>query len=811
MTHTQRNFNFQRWWDWPAALLLIAALLTSTTRLTATRWTEHLALVQVVACLGAAAGLALGQSRFSTFLAGFFASIYGAFVVPWQLGMTLSRNIPWHERVDIMIDRLHLTIDQLILQKPITDNLFFLFLMACLFWTLGAFAGYNLTRHGRPWQIILPAGLALMVVHIYDSFYPVRTWFLAGYIFLALLLLARLHFMHQQSRWKENGTYLPPYVGLDSIRLGLLIAAILLVLAWTAPALASAVSPAESVWRRASNPWNEIRDRMSNVFSALQTSVGVVSDFYGDRLPLGRGNPLSDTVIMTIQAPPRADLNLRYYWRSRVYDFFDSSWTSLLNSRQSVDPENFNQLNQPVYGGRIASSFRFTTAFPMQDLLIPSYPIWINQPVNAKLAQNPDGTVEVGLVEATPYLKAGDAYDVIAAISVASIEELSAAGTTYPEWVTERYLQLPDNITTRTRQLAATITTGVDNPYDQAEAITNYLRENISYSETVPSPPSGQEPIDWFLFDHRRGFCNYYATAEVVLLRSLGIPARLAVGYAQGEIAPLQEPAGGPNPGDNTTPLGMISNGELYKVRHKDAHAWPEVYFPGFGWIEFEPTVSQLPILRNQGTGLTEPQVDPELNRGLQEELEAQSQDRQDPTSSGTQGVLPGEGSGVSIPIVYQLLIIMVGIFLLGLYTRNVRRRLQAPPIPVQLETGLKRIGLQPPAILRRWARLSLLSPLARAYLELNRALVRLGAPPSPTDTPAERAASLLSKLPAAATPIQRVVADYQADTYGRSSRNPELAQTAAHLIRKLSLLAMIRHWFTGFTEIVIAKLPYVR
>jgi transglutaminase-like putative cysteine protease len=443
----------------------------------------------------------------------------------------------------------------------------------------------------------------------------------------------------------------------------------------------------------------------------------------------------------------------------------------------------------------------------MQDLLIPSYPIWINQQVNVKLAHNPDDTVELGLVEAAEYLQAGDEYEVIAAISVATIEELRSAGLEYPGWITERYLQLPGSVTPRTRELAATITEGMDNPYDRAQAITNYLRENISYNETVPNPPSGQDAIDWFLFDYRRGFCNYYASAEVILLRSLGIPARLSVGYSQGEYAPLMGSASRAQPGSDTSSQSVFPIGELYTVRHKDAHAWPEVYFPGFGWIEFEPTVSQLPILRTENAGLDEPQADPEINRGLQENLGSQPLDLPDEGTGNPLGALPGSGTIVNIPVAYRLLIFAAAVLFLSLYARNVRRRVQAPPIPVQLESSFKKIGLQPPPILKRWARFAVLSPLERAYLELNRALARLGAPASLTDTPAERASRLLKILPDAATSIQRVALPYQAATYGRTKVSWELAQTAASSVRKLSFLAMIRRWYTGFTGAVKIKL----
>jgi hypothetical protein len=122
-----------------------------------------------------------------------------------------------------------------------------------------------------------------------------------------------MHFVNLHYKWKRNGSYLPPYVGIDSLRLGLITTVILVLFAWTVPAVASAVPQAEQAWLNATRPWMDFRNSMSNVFYSLQASVGVVTDFYGEHLPLGRGNPLSDTIIMQVEAPPRASSNVRYY------------------------------------------------------------------------------------------------------------------------------------------------------------------------------------------------------------------------------------------------------------------------------------------------------------------------------------------------------------------------------------------------------------------------------------------------------------------------------------------------------------------
>ena len=132
-----------RWWDWPAVMLLIAAIYVAATRLNATNWTEELNVVQTISLVGVVAGLALGKSTFSKGVVRFFAFVYGAFVILWQLGLTLGQGVLWPERMLSMGNRLLLILDQILQQKPVTDNLFFELLMGILFWTLSVYAGYS--------------------------------------------------------------------------------------------------------------------------------------------------------------------------------------------------------------------------------------------------------------------------------------------------------------------------------------------------------------------------------------------------------------------------------------------------------------------------------------------------------------------------------------------------------------------------------------------------------------------------------------------------------------------------------------------
>jgi transglutaminase-like putative cysteine protease len=771
----------QRWWDFPASLLLLAALMTAALRLDATNWTDHLSLIQTLTLAGLLAGLALGQSVLSRRLVLFLAGAYGLFLVAWVLGSTLGAEILWMERLSSLLGRLGRTTGDLVRQQPVNDPILFLFLMSALFWSLSVHAGFMATRHAHAWASTLPMGLALFIIHIYDPFWPFRTWYLAAYIFFSLLLLARLTFLRKYARWRRTNTRLPPYLGLDLIRTTLMATAVLVVLAWTAPALASSLPLAERAWARVSQPWTVARTRMSNAFASLRASVGLVNEYYGESLPLGRGNVLNDAIILAVDAPVRPEAGVRYYWRARVYDSYDAGWDSTLDEKRSVTPQRFD-LSFPELQGRWEATFSFTPQVPIATLYTVPQPQWVSRPVEVDLAANPDETVDLGSLHAVNFLRPGETYQVRSSVTAVTIADLRAATGEVPEWVASRYLQLPDTITGRTRELARLITAGLDNPYDRAVAVTQFLRDNITYSDTVPIWPSGQEPIDWILFEHQQAFCNYYATAEIVLLRSVGIPARLAVGYAQGE----RDQATG-----------------LYLVRQRDAHAWPEVYFSGIGWVEFEPTLNQQPLERPLGEEI-DPAVFDDPQPGSEVATEEDTLFLRDELQDLQDDALAGAAATQNRALIVTALITALGAGLLvlaGLAWRRGRRTNRLAPLPVMLNTGIVRLGLRPPATLQRWAKLASLNPLERAYLELNRALRRLGTPALATDTPAERALRLGRQVPPLEPPGQALVEQYQAMVYSPHLGDERIAQQAGRDIRRLSWLAWLNRLLARWQE----------
>ena len=177
---------------------------------------------------------------------------------------------------------------------------------------------------------------------------------------------------------------------------------------------------------------------------------------------------------------------------------------------------------------------------------------------------------------------AHDPYIVTSSVPAAEPDELRAAGEDYPVHILHRYTQLPDDLPGRITGLAYEASVQGDTPYDKAVLIEQNLKR-LPYSLKVDPPPFDADGVDHFLFVNRSGYSEYFASAMTVMLRTMGVPARVAVGYTTGD--PTE-----------------VAN--LYVVNDSHSHAWVEVYFPGYSWIPFEPTPGAvLPVVMVPGRG----------------------------------------------------------------------------------------------------------------------------------------------------------------------------------------------------------------
>jgi transglutaminase-like putative cysteine protease len=791
----RKGLEARKSWDWTSAGLLLLGVLMASWRLVATGWTDHLFRLQFLALVATIFGLALGASRFPRWLAVAFGAAYGAFFIPWQLGLTILGDVEWQHRLINLWGRLVAALQLWGQRENVYDPILFWVQMALILWWLGAAAGFALGRHRNPWLATLPMAGMLVILHTYDAVIGRRIWYLAAYIFFVLLLVARVRLLEQRDQWRANGTHLPTYLGLDMLRANLLAAGVLVVLAWVTPALAASDNPVQTAWEAVTAPWRRLRDEFGGAYYSLEAAAVEVRDYYGKTLALGRGNALTDTIILTVQVPDEGRAPPRYYWRDRVYDqYAGGRWTITFEGEERLRAEE-NKLFFPEYTGRTLSKMNLTTGRSIFLLHAPSQPLWVDRTVEFDYALNPDGSWDIAALRTPLALRPGETYQVDAYLATPTITQLREAGTDYPDWVLERYLEVPPEITVRTLELGQQIAEGQETPYDVAAAVTNWLRENIAYQESIELPPPGYEPIDWMLFEGQVAFCNYYATAEVILLRSLGIPARMAVGYAQGEQTQSDLLGGGAEAQKDELLEGIVSDFQYYAARQRDAHAWPEVFFPNIGWVEFEPTVNQAALVRPLGEARVASDTSTDEAASNAEESTQTPED-----NSVLERLLAEEQAAAAAAAasrrlrLYTMLGAALGLMIAALFWRR-HRQAGGMAIPVLLERGLRRLDIEPPVRVRNWAQYAGLAALPQAYMEINAALRRVGASPQEGDTPRERAAALKARLPKLAPVVDEVSGHYQRWLYGRGSAEVEGAARAKWAIRLASWGEMLNLW----------------
>lgn len=488
---------------------------------------------------------------------------------PEALPETVKRSVDW------LVDVVGAGIN--------TDELVFTLLASLLFWLLAFSSGWHLFRLERVWRVILPPGLILLVnIAIFGGEAPLDRYLL-GYLLMSLVLLVRANLNTRRWQWRSRGIRFPLLLFRQIAAIGLALSVLALAFAWHVPSHDLQQRLDEFQDFLASDPLQQIAAALSRVFAPIDADGLATTDYYGaDQLKLRGAINLGNDIIFTVEAPPASQ---RYYWRSRVYErYSNGQWSPSADLRITdrsapleitMNDEVLGRRRQPVQQ-RVtigAANMRIYYAAPQPERVSRDGKIdllYTDKPQN--FAMN------VSVIRPLQVMRPGETYAVTSQISIATADELRRAGTDYPDWVSSAslYVGLPNP---RVLELAQQIVAEAkaDTPYDRARAIESWLRENIRYNESISAPPANVDTVEWLLFDAREGYCTYYATAMIVMLRNLGIPARLAAGFSQGELAPASN---------------------QFVVRERDAHTWVEVYFPGYGWINFEPTVAHAPITR---------------------------------------------------------------------------------------------------------------------------------------------------------------------------------------------------------------------
>ncbi|MBI3890894.1 MAG: DUF3488 domain-containing protein [Candidatus Wallbacteria bacterium] len=301
----------------------------------------------------------------------------------------------------------------------------------------------------------------------------------------------------------------------------------------------------------------------------------VVSGF-SEEVRLGSLGELkqSDEIVMrVIVAGLEPPMNQGLYWRGVSLDVYDGlGWKRGRGAvrRLTADEQGFQDRSYDVSVGQELQACQ-TEVVQQFFLNHPNTAVIFAAPRAiavtgkfSKLTVDENTSVRVEFPAFSSYY-----YSVRSAMRCVTRLQLREASGRYNARVAAMGLQLPPDVQA-IRELAQRVTKGKTTAYDKAVAIENYLVDNFTYSLDMTGLDL-QKPLDDFIFRRRSGHCEFFASAMAIMLRSVGVPARIANGYQQGEWNEL---------------------GHYYLVRSRDAHSWVEVYFQGFGWIEFDPTPS---------------------------------------------------------------------------------------------------------------------------------------------------------------------------------------------------------------------------
>jgi transglutaminase-like putative cysteine protease len=770
--------------------LLVALLLLviPVVALTAAGWPLDLRAVLPIGVLSIVFGFLLARSQYNELVALMMSNIYGlgftllfaALTEPGGIGQgvvsLLRRTVQW------TVDAFNGGINQ--------DPLVFTLLVSLLVWFLGYNIAWHIFRIDRVWRVILPPGLILIVNNVVYTGPVNLDGFIVAFLFLALMLVVRSSLDARAWEWYVNGIRVPASLRNSFFRVGTILALLVLI--------GGALIPTFNLRERldrfqeflASEPLTELGELWNRLFEPVETEGPTTADYYGsDSLQLGGAIRLGEQEVFSVQAPP----GRRYYWRSRVFDIYESGrWSPAATTRLTVPESPFSVLYEAgELGGRTPIQQRFTMALNSSRLVyVAPQPLQIDLPTRTDLRYIPDDEARSGMnlsvTRPLRVLRAGDQYTVTSLLTTASAADLRAAGTAYPDWLVNLYLQVPPSISERTVQLARQIVgqAGASTPYDQARAIEAWLRANIIYNESIPQPPAGVEPVEWLLFDFGQGYCNYYASAMAMMLRVLGVPARMVAGFAQGDYDSARQE---------------------YIVEERDAHTWVEVYFPGYGWVEFEPTAAQAPVNRVDDMPLPNPAT-------------ATPAATPTPTATATPSPSPTPDPSTPQPAAQQgQFPTLTPTFTPSPTATPVIVPTQPPPAQPQ-QRGLLSLILPALGVALlvisiiavvigalvflwwwwEWRGMRGLSPISRAWARLERYIGLIGLRPNAQQTPEERRSSIVRALPPVDPPVTAITRLYSNERYGRPASTPRQDEVQSQIADEAwsdARVNIVRRW----------------
>ncbi len=569
---------------WISVIALTAMMVVTGLAIDEARWAGSIprsvdsqtGFLPFVAIFSTLLGIGLAKSRLSKLAAYAITIVLGAVTLLIAISSAISLSPSIGGRLhDLNLSVATFVQDVFVRGQPSQETSIFLLLLGSVLWGAGVFCAFAAFRYHRPAPVVLLSGLILLVnvsVTIRDQYV-----YLIAFTIAALLLIVRLNVLQQIHSWRVLDLGDVGEVSTAFMRNGAAFVAVAIV--------ASTVLAANASSAPLSHAWHSADEQLLELGTTVNRWLGGVSG-------QARGPNILFTPTQTIRGVWESSSDLvftaatsdltGYRWRGATYDSFDGRSWEQLDRTAYTRPADANiadgAADAPRTGAGLAQvTVQVTPANYGGDTFVSAgSPISVDQPseVITSGTGGPfvEGRLTYGILPDQPYTVTA-VVDQTHGNGALAGNWLASAGTDYPAFIS-RYLDIrPDSIGPVTVDLAKSLVNQLPaeqrDPYHIAIAFQDYLYRagGFQYNTDVRGLCDGQLLVDCFL-QTKQGYCEYFATAMVMMLRAVGIPARYAVGYLPGR----QQADGS------------------WRVESDAAHAWVEVYFPSFGWVEFDPT-----------------------------------------------------------------------------------------------------------------------------------------------------------------------------------------------------------------------------
>lgn len=291
----------------------------------------------------------------------------------------------------------------------------------------------------------------------------------------------------------------------------------------------------------------------------LKEAVGLAGMSASKKISLGGSVTENPVLQFRVRSPEP------HYWRGMVYDRYTRDGFEITETKRTT---YYPKMQLPYVSktkNETSLTQEFTIITPQDAVLFAAYEPSLVEDFKSAIEMDIDQVLYIN-----KGLASNDKYSITSHITEFDPGDLRRSSVDYPSQIRDKYIQLPE-IPKRVRDLANEVTASGNNSFDKVNNINSFLKSsgNYHYNLSIKPPPANMDGVDYFLFESKEGYCVYFASAMVVMARSIGIPARFVTGYAVGVWNPIME---------------------AYDVTGSNAHAWVEIYFEGYGWVEFDPT-----------------------------------------------------------------------------------------------------------------------------------------------------------------------------------------------------------------------------